>query len=65
MTITRCISILIILFLINVSNSAKPQTFENSKDVVFFTRAEEVVIFGVFKDNLKTKQAKIFKKVFC
>jgi len=38
------------------------KTFEKSKDVVFFTRAEEVVVFGCFKD-FKSKAAKTFKKV--
>lgn len=52
----------ILLFLVILCNAEKVQNFESSKDVVFFTRAEEVIVFGLFKD-LKSKQAKTFKKV--
>jgi len=53
--------IFLLAFFIIVS-SEKPKEFSNSKDVVFFTRAEEVIIFGLFRD-LKSKQAKSFKRV--
>lgn len=53
---------LVLLFLLVLISSEKPKEFTASKDVVFFTRAEEVIIFGLFKD-LKSKQAKTFKKV--